>query len=288
MVDFSIIIPCFNDRENVLDAVYSCFAQTYISYEIIFVDDGSTDGSYSAVEKNFGLDGRVVCLKRKNGGPSVARNFGIKQAKGQFLVFLDSDDLLCPEYLKTAKNLLDKHRNFERLICVMPFLYFPLDDSARALWVTTYKPPMLGFSRFCNVFKLSLTNCFPTSSLIFPRKIIDDQLIFDEKLDGYEDWDLWLRVACAAYSFSYAAPSAKAATAIRIRKGLSSNIENMKRKRKLAFQKNFSGTPYVLFQIPVLGDAARRFFVLCWKVLYLFKSHPNVSQDNRGWESGSV
>jgi glycosyltransferase involved in cell wall biosynthesis len=100
---FSVLIPTYNREQHVREAVESVLAQTWNGYELFVIDDGSTDGTQSALAK---YGSRIHCLRQANRGPEVARNNAALQARGDYLVFLDSDDLLFPQALETYANIV--------------------------------------------------------------------------------------------------------------------------------------------------------------------------------------
>ena len=101
----SIVIPCYNREKYISDAIDSALAQTYSNIEVIVVDDGSIDGSVDVV-RQYG--DRVKLVLQDNGGVNVARNRCFRESRGDFLVFLDSDDWLSPDivecHVKTARQ----------------------------------------------------------------------------------------------------------------------------------------------------------------------------------------
>lgn len=105
----SVVIPLYNKEKSIKSTIESVLAQTYVNYEIIVVDDGSTDNSVNAV--NEILDSRIRLIKKVNGGVSSARNEGILAAKGEYVAFLDGDDLWHPEYLETLDKLISDFPN---------------------------------------------------------------------------------------------------------------------------------------------------------------------------------
>ncbi len=111
----SVIIPTFNRREYVQEAIDSVLAQTYTDYEIIVIDDGSTDGTGEALRERYG--NRVIYEWQENQGESVARNRGIALAQGEYIAFLDSDDLWLPEKLAKQVAYLEEHSEMGSVIC---------------------------------------------------------------------------------------------------------------------------------------------------------------------------
>lgn len=104
----SVIIPCFNSEKWIIETLDSVYGQTYSNIEIIIVDDGSTDNTRNLVN-NYGKD--IVYLHQENKGPSAARNFGIQNAKGQYVAFLDSDDIWESHKLLEQVSFLEKNRD---------------------------------------------------------------------------------------------------------------------------------------------------------------------------------
>lgn len=96
----SVIIPVYNVKEYLAACLESVLAQSYTELEIILIDDGSTDGSGDICRQYAQKDGRVVVVHRENGGQSAARNMGLDIAKGQWIAFVDSDDLVHPDLIQ--------------------------------------------------------------------------------------------------------------------------------------------------------------------------------------------
>jgi len=104
MPRFSIIIPTYNRSTSIAHTLQSCFQQTFTDFEVVVVDDGSTDNSVEVL--NAITDERLKVLTQANAGPAAARNTGMKAATGEFIAFLDSDDVWYPEFLQCAENML--------------------------------------------------------------------------------------------------------------------------------------------------------------------------------------
>src|SRR4030042_4827818 len=105
MPKVSVIIPTYNRGNLVLESIQSVFAQTFSDYEIIVIDDGSTDNTREVLHPYLS---KLTYIYEKNSGQSFARNIGILASKGEYIAFLDSDDLWEPEKLETQVKLLDK------------------------------------------------------------------------------------------------------------------------------------------------------------------------------------
>ena len=105
---FSVIMPVYNDEKYVGEAIESVLRQTYRSFELIVVDDGSTDGTPAILEK-FKDHPKVTVIRQKNSGTASARNSGLRHAKGKFCVFLDSDDFYSHDRLEVINRYIEEH-----------------------------------------------------------------------------------------------------------------------------------------------------------------------------------
>ena len=107
----SVIIPTYNNERQLPRCIDSLLAQTYGNFELIAVDDGSTDGSGSVLDAYAERDARIRVIHRKNGGVSSARNVGIDDAKGEYVTFVDGDDAVDPSYIEYLAGAL-RHGDF--------------------------------------------------------------------------------------------------------------------------------------------------------------------------------
>ena len=103
----SIVVPIYNVKDYLEECVESIKNQTYEDYELILVDDGSTDGCGEIVDRLADSDERIIAIHKANGGLSDARNAGIKIAKGEYITFIDSDDGIEVDYLEKMITLAD-------------------------------------------------------------------------------------------------------------------------------------------------------------------------------------
>jgi GalNAc5-diNAcBac-PP-undecaprenol beta-1,3-glucosyltransferase len=109
VIFFSVILPTYNRASLIAETIQTVLQQTYPYYEVIIVDDGSTDNTRNVIESKYGNDTRVKYFFKQNEERGAARNFGMKQAKGDYAVFFDSDDWMKPDYLETLRNIIDEY-----------------------------------------------------------------------------------------------------------------------------------------------------------------------------------
>jgi glycosyltransferase involved in cell wall biosynthesis len=106
----SIVIPCFNSEQYLSETLESCLQQTYPNWEIIVVDDGSTDASLKIARNYSHYYSGIEVISIENNGQCFARNLGMKKAQGEYIQFLDSDDLLAPQYLEEQLKVLNAYQ----------------------------------------------------------------------------------------------------------------------------------------------------------------------------------
>ncbi|MFH0794077.1 MAG: glycosyltransferase [bacterium] len=180
----SVVIPTYNRRALVAEAIRSALGQTHPADEIIVVDDASTDGTAQSLEKAFG--GRVVVLghdSRK--GVSAARNTGIRASRGEWIAFLDSDDRWLPQKLERQ---LDDAKNFPDV----PLFHCEEIWFRRGVRVN---PRKRHFKLDGWAFEQALPFCrISPSAALLRRSLIEEVGLFDESLPAAEDYDYWLRV----------------------------------------------------------------------------------------------
>ena len=187
---FSIIIPLYNKEKYILDTINSVLNQTYTDYEVIVVDDSSTDNSWRVV--NTVKDDRVKVFRKKNEGVSLARNYGISRATGDFVCFLDADDLWLESYLSTVDYYINSYPDV-KFFCTAykKFKDCPSDIYSEVIAKCN--------SNVVNYFEASLSNTGPialTSAVVVGRDLL---LSLDHLFLPYismgEDLDLWTRIA---------------------------------------------------------------------------------------------
>jgi len=192
MPEVSVIIPAFNAGRTITAALQSVFAQTYRRYEVIVVDDGSTDDTALRVTE---WGDRVQYVRQANGGPGSARNEGIRRARGRFIAFLDADDVWMPRKLDRQVAYFERFPetallHAQTLVSRTPTEALrdtvdetPLDDIAN--------PPAHSFGE---LFHAAID--INTLTVMVRRDVLAEVGGFDERRELHvEDWDLWLRIA---------------------------------------------------------------------------------------------
>jgi len=178
----TVVIPCYNDGDYIDDAIQSILNQSYKDYNIIVVDDGSTDQNTINKLNNLNYPNTTV-LYKKNGGVSSARNFGAKNSHSEYILFLDADDYFEKTHLAKAVDVLDNNPGIGAVTAYSRFFY----ERDYEKTINYYKPKGGGVKNFL------LENNAGSNSLV-RYKSWRDAGGFDEKLLSHEDWDFWIRV----------------------------------------------------------------------------------------------
>ncbi len=178
----SVIIPVYNRLNFLKEAVESVLRQTYKNYELIIVDDGSTDDTPLIKE----IFPPIKYIRHpENKGVAAARNTGIKNSHGELLAFLDSDDLWLPEKLEKQVEFMNQNPDL-------------LISQTEEIWIRNGKrvnPRKKHKKEGGNIFFRSLELCLISpSAVILKRELLKEVGLFDEDLKAAEDYDLWLRI----------------------------------------------------------------------------------------------
>ncbi len=180
----SVVIPTYNSSQYLPEALESVLAQTVLPLEIIVVDDGSTDDTADRLHPYLKL---ITYRFQTNSGVSAARNAGLQFAKGDYVAFLDADDVWHPRKLESQMRILTSHPDlgllgtgkFDWPEAALPIVEAGLEDT---ITYVTWR-------------QLVVKNYFTTSSVVARRDLLEQAGEFDCKMQGPEDRDLWLRLA---------------------------------------------------------------------------------------------
>jgi glycosyltransferase involved in cell wall biosynthesis len=204
----SVVIPTYNRKTLVREAIDSVLIQTDVLFEIIVVDDASTDGTEEALE-DYISTGRIRYIKRVlSGGAAAARNDGIRIALGEYVCFLDSDDMLIPGSLGKRQAVMDADSSLG-LVCSnwyafsddnLPIILEPswlsrerYIEHINNMFVQTREHHIVIFNSLF-AFEAITINFFNTSTVFVRRSVLDQVGFFDESLVIAEDRDLWSRI----------------------------------------------------------------------------------------------
>lgn len=180
----SVIIPTFNRAQLLVEAVRSVLDQKDVreKVEIIVVDDGSTDNTTEALGS---LGANICCIRHEHSGVSTARNLGIARSSGEWIAFLDSDDLWLPDKLCAQMKFFSEHP--EIFLCQTDEIW--IRNGRRINPRKYHRKP----SGYC--FPVLLERCLVSpSAVVVHRRLFDEVGLFDESLPACEDYDLWLRI----------------------------------------------------------------------------------------------
>lgn len=202
---FSLIIPLYNKEQSIVSTLQTVLEQTFQKFEIVIVNDGSTDHSIEEVKKV--IDPRIRLIHQNNAGVSAARNQGIEEAKGEYIAFLDADDKWKPDYLKTQYELILKYPECDVFACNYEFR----DTQDKVTPTIIRKLPFKGENGILsNYFEVASCSHPPlwTSAVIVKKSAIQSIGGFPIGIKSGEDLLTWARLACRYSIVFYTIPLA--------------------------------------------------------------------------------
>ena len=201
----TVIIPTFNRLKWIGICLDSVRSQTYPHIETLVIDDGSTDGTVEWLRSQPAYAFAQIHIQPKNGGASIARNDGIRRAKGELIAFIDSDDALLPHHIEKAVEIFEKQPNTGLFCCDSTLI----DSNGDVLfegrtWHQIQSqmknhPVQTGFRTLTDIFQFS--HIFPGFTL--PKAVFEKAGYFDQSIFPMDDYDLSLRVAGSGYGVYY-------------------------------------------------------------------------------------
>lgn len=179
----SIIIPLYNKEAIVERSIQSVLNQDFLDFELIIIDDGSTDNSVKIVKSIH--DNRIILIQQENGGPSSARNTGAKSAKGEWIIFLDADDEMYEGALKIFYDYSKSYPNANMFLGEMLI--------SKGGYVTTAQHYQSGYLK--SIYKAQANECIiPGAGSILYKKSLIGNSPYKEHLRRYEDMEFLLRI----------------------------------------------------------------------------------------------
>ena len=190
----SIIMPAYNVEPFVGGAIESVRSQTFSDFELVVVDDGSTDGTAAAVERHAQEDGRIRLLRQSNRGLSAARNVALQHSRGAYLAILDSDDAWMPSFLGSQIDILERQPDVDIVTTNAWFVGGSLSGGTAGPQPDPRPTPdlrnLLGDETAVFIM------------CVFRRRVYDAIGGFDEAFRSNEDYDYWIRAAIAGFRFA--------------------------------------------------------------------------------------
>lgn len=186
MAPVSVIIPVYNGEKYIVEALESVLSQTYRGFEIIIVDDGSTDSTPRLIEP-YVKGGKIRVVRQDNSGPSRARNRGIAEAGGEYCAFLDSDDVMMPERLKLQVEKMEREDIGLVYTDLMSFNEKGTVYESKTDFIRPYSGDVLD--------RLLVENFITTSTVMVKKECFDKAGYFDEGMKHSEDYKMWLNIA---------------------------------------------------------------------------------------------
>jgi glycosyltransferase involved in cell wall biosynthesis len=183
MPKVSVVIPTYNRERLIARAVESVLAQTFKDYEIILIDDGSTDQTKEILRS---FEGRIRYIYQTNAGISGARNRGIQESSGEYIAFLDSDDTWLPEKLAEQVRILDTRPEIGIVYARMPII----NEAGKQIGL---KPQAESGKNFDELIRL--WGDLPTSTVMVRKACFEKAGLFDTTLPPMEDIDMWIRIS---------------------------------------------------------------------------------------------
>ena len=236
-IKFSVIIPTYNAEQTIVRAIESVLAQSYKNYEIIVVDDASKDKTVELLENNYSTQIQVI-RKVMNSGSSATRNKGMDHASGDYIAFLDADDLWHKDKLALLNTILSS--NPEINLFYHPYTQENLTDKLLPESITVYKLPFI---------KLLPANLIATSSAVIKN---NPAYRFDPSMRYTEDYDLWLRIGYKYKLYFVSIPLTQIFRPFTSEGGISSNRWKMRKGEMKAYRKLVKLNPMFLLLLPLL------------------------------------
>ena len=189
----SICIPTYNAEKYIEETLNSILAQTYSNIELIVVNDGSTDNTCQIVRSIN--DNRITILSTTNGGASKARNIAYQKAQGEFIMFMDSDDLISSDFLEKQLFLIINHAD---CIAISSWGRFYRPDRADFKLFHELLPEPHDFEGWITSYWYQNKHNTPPGRLLIPRKIIERAGLWNEDLTLNDDFEFFTRIAYCA------------------------------------------------------------------------------------------
>lgn len=195
----SIIIPSFNREKLIVETLHSVINQTYTTWECLVIDDGSADNSVAVVNAFAAKDNRITCLQRNRQpkGAPTCRNIGIDVSKGEYMIFLDADDILSPTCLENRVSVMEKNPVLDFAVFPRTFFKQYPSDSTKTWNLQSDDSDLNRFLKF----DWWLLIGWLTTSPIWRKDAVVQLHGFDETLADWQDWDIHVRAIISGLKY---------------------------------------------------------------------------------------
>jgi len=242
----TVVIPAFNASTFLSETIQSVLSQTFDDWELLVIDDGSTDSTAEVVKSYLQQDDRVKLISQSNQGVSVARNIGIQHAKGQFIAFLDSDDRWLPNKLATHFKYFGEHSNVGVTFAKVEFISYEGD-----------KTGVVASSKLSNLKPedfLYKNPTITTSNIVVRREVFNTLVGFDANMSYSEDLE-WLFRAALSGDWKVEGINHVLVQYRNTDQGLSSNLYRIEEGWRIFIEKARSVEPELVNQHYLLAQA---------------------------------
>lgn len=190
----SVVIPAYNVARYIKQSLFSVMSQTYKEFEIIIVNDGSTDNTGEILAEYAKKDSRITIITQDNKGLAAARNTGLRNAKSEYICIFDSDDIMLPDKLLKQYKFLESHPEYD---ITYSDLYHFIDGKK-----SIYHHPMRALSD-PQYNSLLYGNVINPNTVFFRSSVFEQYGGFDESFRSAEDWEFWLNLSFNGVNFGY-------------------------------------------------------------------------------------
>lgn len=222
----SVVIPAYNAAPFIHRAVDSVLSQTFADFELLVVDDGSSDDTLRVLAR---YGDRLRALPQRNSGPAAARNHGLSAACGEYVAFLDADDHWLPEKLERQVQLMERRPD----VGFCSTATAVVNPAGEIVGSWPCRPDAAPFPDV--LFTQSSLISGSTSGVLARRKLIESLGGFDETLRGFEDPDLWIRLSALT---TYACIPEPLTVVVRTPNSVSGNLARMRQATLASYRKN--------------------------------------------------
>ena len=255
MTKISVIVPAYNSESTILATITSVQNQTFSDWEIIAIDDGSTDGTLQVLEQI--QDEKIKIYSYDNGGVSFARNKGINHATGEFISFLDADDLWSPDKLELQLKAL---QNNPAAGVVYSLVVSGLEESEDSFTFVEGNKSIYQGNVYCQLLLENFISC--GSNILVRREAIKSIGFFDSQVDSSEDWDYCLRLAT---KWSFVCVAKQQIIHRKTPNSASTKAAKIEKTGLLTLEKAFVATPQLNY---LKNQSLARFYSYCGDLYY--------------------